>query len=891
MESNLLKAETRGENMEKLAIKVRSQYGLKLRSLQKVVQDLRRQYSGSIPLLKQEKLSNNLVQINLEKQRISSLLHETESKLKSMEKEKEEMDLKRRGIDEVLKTLKHGSGTKQVLEWHSKLEDLRLKELHARRNAEQWEKEVKHLKDLENSTKSRNEQLEEELVRLETMMEQKQMEWETHEIELEKIDIQNLKLEIGDNSLGESQNLPSNDLPLAQQLETSLVKNKGLNQQMNSLKKKLDDSRKGFEDLCKKNRELENQLLGKDRMINDLRQEIPASVDRAVAISSVIGQPGIPSACLPFNDNVVTMSIAQDTIDSLRERLKIKEETIAKYEQLLKQSNSEHAESMQRRQQEMNELNRKLREQQTAYNELRSSRIVEDLTSSDTVHQYVTRAQDLEDEVQELQDSLGNVSTELATAKAENGKIQKMLDYKNNEVASLKEIRMSESNSAENEMKKEIMRVSNELSSYQEENMILKEENKQLSDAQTKAPSIAMKSLVDRLRNDLSEKEKKNKALSRVIADLKNEMLSEAEKSMITAEKPGQLQSLIDKETRSYQSKIDEQIQLIDKLKRQNKIIKESESKISNEVTRLKELVEKKSSMILKLREEKVSSRSVKSGARQNNDEEKEDLKSQVKNLEEKLKKLNHAEKPLEDENESKVIKNAEEVARWDEKKKWQKKLDELKRKLKDADEEVSKISKQNDSLRETVSRLDREKFQLDMKWKSHVKIGTSKSSVADSRMNVLQAENDQLKNKVSDLEHKATMEQDPGVETFKLRIKFLQDRVEQQEKKISLLEISKKGGTEALMKEVEILKKKESSCQKAKGRLEESNTDQKLKLETTQHNLIVLREECTELRKVAGALRVDATDATMLDRLHRSVRSYILKFKTYKNSWARQVI
>ena len=102
-------------------------------------------------------------------------------------------------------------------------------------------------------------------------------------------------------------------------------------------------------------------------------------------------------------------------------------------------------------------------------------------------------------------------------------------------------------------------------------------------------------------------------------------------------------------------------------------------------------------------------------------------------------------------------------------------------------------------------------------------------------------------------------------------------EEVEQQEKKISLLEISKKGGTEALMKEVELLKKKESSCQKGKGRLEESNTDQKLKLETTQHNLIVLREECAELRKVAGALRIDATDATMVDRLHRSVRSYII--------------
>ena len=52
---------------------------------------------------------------------------------------------------------------------------------------------------------------------------------------------------------------------------------------------------------------------------------------------------------------------------------------------------------------------------------------------------------------------------------------------------------------------------------------------------------------------------------------------------------------------------------------------------------------------------------------------------------------------------------------------------------------------------------------------------------------------------------------QDSGVETLKLRIKFLQERVEQQEKKISLLEIAKKGGSDALMKEIELLRKKEA--------------------------------------------------------------------------------
>ena len=45
---------------------------------------------------------------------------------------------------------------------------------------------------------------------------------------------------------------------------------------------------------------------------------------------------------------------------------------------------------------------------------------------------------------------------------------------------------------------------------------------------------------------------------------------------------------------------------------------------------------------------------------------------------------------------QSKEEKNAEEIARWDESKKWQKKLEALKGKLADSDIEVSKLSKEN---------------------------------------------------------------------------------------------------------------------------------------------------------------------------------------------------
>ena len=75
-----------------------------------------------------------------------------------------------------------------MLEWQQRLEDLRLRDLRSRRNAEHWAKEVEHLRDLARSQALRVDQLEEETVRLENQMEQRQLDWETREVELETLE-------------------------------------------------------------------------------------------------------------------------------------------------------------------------------------------------------------------------------------------------------------------------------------------------------------------------------------------------------------------------------------------------------------------------------------------------------------------------------------------------------------------------------------------------------------------------------------------------------------------------------------------------------------------------------------------------------------------------------
>ena len=117
------------------------------------------------------------------------------------------------------------------------------------------------------------------------------------------------------------------------------------------------DVKRIADELQKKVRESESMLLAKDRIINDLRMQVemnkvllhynflttfirssnntnyvilqvPTSVDRAVAMASVTGGPGLAVSLTEDYESKQALSIAQSTVASLRERLAQKEETL-----------------------------------------------------------------------------------------------------------------------------------------------------------------------------------------------------------------------------------------------------------------------------------------------------------------------------------------------------------------------------------------------------------------------------------------------------------------------------------------------------------------------------------------------------------------------------------
>lgn len=93
-------------------------------------------------------------------------------------------------------------------------------------------------------------------------------------------------------------------------------------------------------------------------------------------------------------------------------------------------------------------------------------------------------------------------------------------------------------------------------------------------------------------------------------------------------------------------------------------------------------------------------------------------LTSKIKNLEELLTMSKEKEKELVEINKKK-LKSAEEVARWEERKKNQKLIQNLNLKLKEKEAEVEVLTNKSESFRIMVSKCERDKVILESQLKA----------------------------------------------------------------------------------------------------------------------------------------------------------------------------
>ena len=149
---------------------------------------------------------------------------------------------------------------------------------------------------------------------------------------------------------------------------------------------------------------------------------------------------------------------------------------------------------------------------------------------------------------------------------------------------------------------------------------------------------------------------------------------------------------------------------------------------------------------------------------------------------------------------------------------------------------------------------------------------GTSvKSNLNEIKIKELQVENSKLREELEATRHDFMMQGTQGLETLKMKNKFLQDRIEAQERKITALELAKKVGgsgseSNKLLKKLEEIQEKEKECQKQKLKLEEENMNLKYKLEQNQINNPKIIKTVQELNVFINNLRESNNEVLALE-------------------------
>ncbi|XP_045635963.1 centrosomal protein of 290 kDa isoform X4 [Ursus americanus] len=775
--------------------------------LRQTIQSLRRQFSGALPLAQQEKFSKTMIQLQNDKLKIMQEMKNSQQEHRNMENKTMEMELKLKGLEELISTLKDARGAQKVINWHMKIEELRLQELKLNRELVKDKEEIKYLNNIISEYEHTISSLEEEIVQQNKFHEERQMAWDQREVELERqLDIfdhqQNEILKAAQKFEEATGSLPDPSLPVPNQLEIALRKikeNVRIILETRATCKSLEEKLKEKESAL---RLAEQNILSRDQVINELRLRLPATAEREKLIAE-LGRKEIE----PKSHH--TLKIAQQTIANMQARLNQKEEVLKKYQHLLEKAREEQREIVKKHEEDLHILHHKLELQsdssfskfkQTAWDLIKQS------PTPVPTNKHFIRLAEMEQTVAEQDDSLSSLLVKLKKVSQDLERQKEITELKIKEFENIK-LRLQENHADEvKKVKAEVEDLRCLLAHSQKESQSLKSELQAQKEANSRAPTTTMRNLVERLKSQLALKEKQQKALSQALLELRAEMTAAAEERIIsaTSQKEANLnvQQIVDRHTKELKSQIDDLSENLLKLKEALKTSKNRENSLTDNLNDLTNELQKKQKAYNKMLREK-------DGIDQENDELKRQIKrltsglqgkplidnkqSLIEELQKKIKKLESQLERKVDEAEIKPVKekNAkEELIRWEEGKKWQTKVEGIRNKLKEKEGEVYILTKQLNTLKDLFAKADKEKLTLQRKLKTTGitvdQVMGARALESEKELEELKKRNLDLENDISYMRTRQALPRDSVIEDLRLQNRYLQEKLHVLEKQFS---------------------------------------------------------------------------------------------------------
>uniref|UniRef100_A0A8B9N3I4 Centrosomal protein 290 n=1 Tax=Accipiter nisus TaxID=211598 RepID=A0A8B9N3I4_9AVES len=842
--------------------------------LQQTVQSLRRQFSGALPLAQQEKFSKTMIQLQNDKLKILEEVQHAQQERRNAENRALEMELKLKSLEELISALKDTRGAQKVIEWHMKMEELHLQELKLNREIVKQKEEVKYLQNIISEYERTINNLEEEIVQQNKFHEERQMAWDQREVELQRqLDLydhqQNEILSTAAKLEKATGSVPDPSLPLPQQLELALRK---IQEHIRTILETRATCKSLEEKLKEKETALwkaEQNVLSRDKVINELRLQLPATSEREKIMAELGKQEDDP-------EYHHAIKIAHQTIANMQARLNQKEEVLKKYQRLLAKAREEQEEIAKKHEEDLRVLHQKLNlHTDNSLNKFKQTalELMKKTSLSLSNNQHFLRLAEMEQTVAEQDNSLASLVGKLKKTSSDLEKQKQITVMKIKEFETIR-AQLQEKHTVDVEqLKDEANELRNVLCQMEKELANVKAELEVQKEANYRAPTATLKNLVEQLKSQLAIKEKQQKALSTALLELRAEMTANAEQQIISAASQKEaymnVQEIVDRQTKGLTTQIEELNNQITKLTDNLKISKTRESSLSDERDELNQELQRKQKAFAKmLREqnemEKENEELKKRIRRLSSSiqvESKADEQNMIDALQKKIKKLeSELEKKSEDMEKKGTSK--EEIIRWEEGKKWQIRMEGLRNKLREKEKEADAVAKQLNTLKEIYTKTEKEKISLHKKLKTTGvtvdRVVGVKASETEKELEELRKRNLDLENEVAYMRTQQAIPRDSVVEELHFKNQYLQEKLHALQRQCSRETYSRPstsgiGSDDQYRREQELLKEN--------LRLSSENVELRFQLEQANKDLPRLKDQVGDLKEMCELLKKEKAD------------------------------
>ncbi|XP_066039446.1 centrosomal protein of 290 kDa isoform X6 [Chamaea fasciata] len=841
--------------------------------LQQMVQSLRRQFSGALPLAQQEKFSKTMIQLQNDKLKILEEVQHAQQERRNAENRALELELKLRSLEELVSALKDTRGAQKVMEWHMKMEELHLQELKLSRELVKLKEEVKYLRNIISEYECTISNLEEEIVQQNKFHEERQIAWDQREVELQRqldqYDHQQteilstaLKLEEATGSV------PDPSLPIPQQLELALRK---IQEHIRTILETRATCRSLEEKLKEKETSLwkaEQNVISRDRVINELRLRLPATSGEKI-MTELSKQDD--------SEYRHAIKIAHQTIANMQARLNQKEEVLKKYQHMLAKAREEQEEIAKKHEEDMRVLHQKLDlYTDNSLNQFKETALElgKKTSMSLSISKYFHH---LEQTVAEQDNSLASLVGKLKKTSSDLEKQKQITVSKINEFETIR-AQLQEKHTVDveqikeeaNELKKILCQKEMELTNVKAELEVQKEAN-------NRAPTATLKNLVAQLKSQLAIKENQHKALSKALLELRAEMTANAEQQIISAASQKEaymnVQEIVDRQTKGLTTQIEELNNQITKLTDNLKISKNKETLLSDERDELNQELQKKEKAFAKISREKneieKENEELKNRIRRlsSSIQSKADEQNLIDVLQKKIKKLESELEKKFEETEKKSLReektSKEEIIRWDEGKKWQIKMEGLRNKLREKEKEADALSKQLNTLKEIYTKIEKEKIALQKKLKTTGvtvdRVVEVRATETEKELEELRKRNLELENEVAHMRTLQAIPRDSVVEDLHFKNQYLQEKLHALQRQCSRETFLRPltsgiGSSDQYRREQEVLKEN--------LKLSSENIELRFQLEQANKDLPRLKDQVDDLKEMCELLKKEKAEA-----------------------------